>query len=70
MPWQCHSLRMEERFYRLGHETDQGWCEHSHPAVYQLPSENGSQRIVTTVPGSNPDVELRLAECLLGERYA
>jgi len=61
---------MEERFYRLGHETDQGWCEHSHPAVYQLPSENGSQRIVTTVPGSNPDVELRLAECLLGERYA
>lgn len=55
---------MSERFYRLGHETDQGWCEHSHPAVYQLPSADGSQRIVATVPGTNPDVVLQLAEGL------
>jgi hypothetical protein len=55
---------MTERLYRLGHQTDQGWCEHSHPAVYELPLDNASQRIVATVPGSNPEVVLQLAQCL------
>ena len=39
--------------------------EHSHPAVFRMPVPGvQNPRIVATVPGSDPEVPLRLARCL------
>lgn len=44
---------------------DEQWAEHSHQPVFRMPVPGAkSQRIVAGVPGSNPEVFLRLARCL------
>ncbi len=50
--------------YRLGHEIGNEGVEHSHPPVFRLPTPGKSQRIIAGVPGSDPDIFLRLAGCL------
>jgi hypothetical protein len=56
--------------YRLGHLVEGEEVEHSHPAVFRLPAETSpSRRIVVGVPGSDPVVLLRLAQCLEDPLY-
>lgn len=51
--------------YRLGHMVEEQWVEHSHPPVFHVPARGSkSQRLVAGVPGSDPEVFLRLTRCL------
>lgn len=50
--------------YRLAHLIDGTWIEHSHPATFELPTPDGSQRITAGLPASDIDVILRLARVL------
>lgn len=51
--------------YRLGHMVEGRELEHSHPRVLLMPSpEAPYQRILASVPGSDPDVLLRLVSRL------
>jgi hypothetical protein len=51
--------------YRLGHIVEEQGVEHSHPPVFRLPAVGAkNQRILAGVPGSDPDIFLRLAACL------
>ncbi|WP_111264986.1 hypothetical protein [Marilutibacter maris] len=51
--------------YRLGHSVEGQWVAHSHPPVFRMPAADArSQGIVAGVPGSDPEVFLRLSRCL------
>ncbi|BCD88105.1 hypothetical protein PSm6_45120 [Pseudomonas solani] len=50
--------------YKLGHLVDGEWAPYRHPAVFSLPDAEAHQRVVVGVPGSDPEVILRLARCL------
>ncbi|RNF83592.1 hypothetical protein [Montanilutibacter psychrotolerans] len=53
--------------YRLGHFIDAQEAEYSHPRVFLMPApEAPYQRILAGIPGSDPDVLLRLTRCLEG----
>ena|SRR5690606_11534101 len=51
--------------YRLGHLVEEQWVEHSHPAVFRCHmSGSGTPRITAGVPSADPEIVLKLAQCL------
>ncbi|MCP1616063.1 hypothetical protein FBY21_0677 [Pseudomonas sp. SLBN-26] len=50
--------------YKLEHQVDGNWAQFSHPARFSRPVVDAHPRLVVGVPGSDPDVILRLVRCL------
>lgn len=51
--------------FKLGYCKADEWIEHSHPPIYSLEMTTaGEEKLIATVPGSDPIVFQKLAHCL------